>query len=64
MGTMVVIIDLGMDTTAATIGAIMVDPMAATIGAIVVNTMAMDIMVDKTMVVGIGDSCVKDYDVR
>ncbi len=41
-----------------------VDPMAATPGAIVVNTMAVDIMVDKTMAAGIGDSWVKDYNVR
>jgi hypothetical protein len=51
MGTMVVIIDLGMGTMAATIGDIMVDTMGA------------DIMVDKTMIVGIlveeiGDSWV------
>ena len=38
--------------------------MAATIGAIVVDTMAVDIMVDKTMVVGIGDSWVKYYNIR
>jgi hypothetical protein len=49
---MVVIIDLGIDTMAATPGAIVVDPMAV------------DIMVDKTMVAGIGDSWVKDYNVR
>ena len=62
--TMVVIIDLGIDTMAATPGAIVMDPMAATPGAIVVDPMAVDIMVDKTMVAEIGNSWVKDYNVR
>ena len=48
--------DLGMGTMVATIGDIMVETMG--------ETMAEDIMVEEIMAVEIGDSWVKDYNIR